>query len=205
VGARFTSGGTGADNLYRIARQRGLPTSNVAPILRRLDLADHAGSRMRDSPPGVVRRLRIAAALLSMPDLVVLDDAFDELQPAERGPVTALVADLAGAGCAVVLTSRRISDAVSIADRVIVLVDGRVALDCHACEFAVTIDGMRAYPDRERDVAKVVEVGHELRARVAVHPDKSVSIGGVLTCAGELVDRLAAREVVLRALLPELP
>jgi ABC-2 type transport system ATP-binding protein len=193
-----------AENLRRIARERGVPTSNVVPVLRRLELDDYARRNVRDSTPGVVRRLRIAAVLLSMPDLVVLDDAFDDLEPAERRVVAELVADLADAGCAVVLTSRRISDAASMADRVIVLANGRVSLDCHVSGINAATVGLRAYPNRQRDVADVVEVAHALGAQASVHSDNSVSIGAPMAHAIEFVDRLTARDVVLRALLPEL-
>ncbi|MCH1865260.1 ABC transporter ATP-binding protein [Nocardioides sp. CFH 31398] len=117
---------SGRDNLRTLARLRGLPDAAVAPVLARVDLADRAGDRFRSYSLGMKQRLGVAAALLGDPDLVVLDEPTNGLDPAGMADMRALLVGLAAEGRTVLLSSHMLGEVQEVCDRVGVVADGRL-------------------------------------------------------------------------------
>ncbi|MGH8981908.1 MAG: heme ABC exporter ATP-binding protein CcmA [Acidimicrobiales bacterium] len=117
---------TAAENVRFAVRAAGAPTGGVEPALERLGLV----GRLRRTPAsrlsaGQRRRAALAVLLARAPALWLLDEPHAGLDAAARELVDALVAEVAGAGAAVVLTSHEVERATALADRVIVMSGGR--------------------------------------------------------------------------------
>jgi heme exporter protein A len=116
---------TAAENLRLYGRLYGLDAlaERVAAALARVGLADRAHQRVGTLSRGQQQRVALARALLHAPALLLLDEPDTGLD--ERGQ--ALLADVVRTpGLAVVLTSHALERALTLADRVVLLVDGRV-------------------------------------------------------------------------------
>jgi ABC-2 type transport system ATP-binding protein len=117
---------SGRANLRVLARYRGRPDRDADEALARVDLADRGGDRFRGYSLGMKQRLGVAAALLGRPDLLVLDEPTNGLDPAGMAAMRRLVVDLAGGGQTVLLSSHLLAEVQQICDRVGVIAAGRL-------------------------------------------------------------------------------
>jgi ABC-2 type transport system ATP-binding protein len=119
---------TGLQNLEHLAALDAAP-ADVAEVLQRVGLADRADTRVRGWSLGMRQRLGIAAGLLRRPDVLVLDEPANGLDPVGALALRGLVRDLAGDGLTVLLCSHDLHEVDALADDVTVLVQGRVVWD----------------------------------------------------------------------------
>jgi ABC-2 type transport system ATP-binding protein len=119
---------TGRQNLAHLASLDAEP-GDVEEVLQRVGLADRADTRVRGWSLGMRQRLGIAAGLLRRPDLLVLDEPANGLDPVGALALRALVRDLSRDGLTVLLCSHDLHEVDALADDVTVLVGGRVVWD----------------------------------------------------------------------------
>ena len=123
----FPTGRTVAEVLAFFAEIRGLDRSMVARALERVRLAPHAGRRASELSGGYTQRLSLAQALLADPALLVLDEPTASLDPEATWEFRTLVEQLQREGKTILLCSHLLSEVERVADRVLILVDGRRA------------------------------------------------------------------------------
>ena len=85
---------SGRDNLRVVARYAGVPASQVSAALQTVDLADRGGDKFSTYSLGMKQRLGVAAALLKDPELVVLDEPTNGLDPAGMRDMRRLIREL---------------------------------------------------------------------------------------------------------------
>jgi ABC-type multidrug transport system ATPase subunit len=117
---------SGRDNLRTVARFRGFAEAEVERVLERVDLADRATDKYKGYSLGMKQRLGVAAALMGDPELIVLDEPTNGLDPAGMADMRALVVDLARGGQTVLLSSHLLAEVQEICDRVGVINNGRL-------------------------------------------------------------------------------
>jgi ABC-2 type transport system ATP-binding protein len=117
---------SGRTNLRVLARYHGLPDRAADEALSRVGLADRGNDRFRGYSLGMKQRLGVAAALLGRPDLLVLDEPTNGLDPAGMAAMRTLVVDLAAGGQTVLLSSHLLAEVQQICDRVGVIAGGRL-------------------------------------------------------------------------------
>jgi ABC-2 type transport system ATP-binding protein len=121
---------SGRENLAFFARLHGLRRGEALEradhALESVRLADAARLRVGSYSHGMQKRLSIARALLTSPEVLLVDEATHDLDPEGGHIVRGLVAELAAAGTAVLWTTQRIDEIRSFADRVTLLREGEV-------------------------------------------------------------------------------
>ena len=117
---------SGLDNLRVMARYRGLPESAAIGALARVDLADRGDDRFKSYSLGMKQRLGVASALMGEPELIVLDEPTNGLDPAGMADMRSLIVDLARGGQTVLLSSHLLDEVQEICDRVGVINKGRL-------------------------------------------------------------------------------
>ncbi|MBF6270616.1 ABC transporter ATP-binding protein [Nocardia farcinica] len=125
---------SGRENLRVLARYRGLGRAEVDEALDRVGLAARGGDRFRTYSLGMKQRLGVGAALLGRPDLLILDEPTNGLDPAGMAEMRALIAGLAGEGHTVLLSSHLLSEVQEICDRVGVIANGRLVTESTVAE-----------------------------------------------------------------------
>ncbi|TQK72980.1 MULTISPECIES: ABC transporter ATP-binding protein [unclassified Nocardioides] len=115
---------SGRANLRVLARHRGLSDAEVERVLERVDLANRGDDRFKGYSLGMKQRLGVAAALMGDPELIVLDEPTNGLDPAGMADMRALVVDLARGGQTVLLSSHLLAEVQEICHRVGVINDG---------------------------------------------------------------------------------
>jgi ABC-2 type transport system ATP-binding protein len=117
---------SGRANLQVMARYRGLSDVVVDRALERVDLADRGGDRFKAYSLGMKQRLGVAAALMGDPELIVLDEPTNGLDPGGMADMRSLIVDLARSGQTVLLSSHLLAEVEEICDRVGVISRGRL-------------------------------------------------------------------------------
>ena len=119
---------TAKQNLAALAALRGndSPTMDIDDALDQVGLTDVADDRVRGFSLGMRQRLGLAAALLTKPRLLILDEPSNGLDPAGKKHVYGVLSRLAAGGTAVVLSSHRMDDVEALCSDVTILATGRV-------------------------------------------------------------------------------
>ena len=116
---------TGRRNLSLLGRIAGIGPSAVDRVLERVGLAERADDPVRSYSLGMRQRLGIALALLKDPQLLVLDEPANGLDPAGIKEVRELLRSLGGEGRTVFVSSHLLGEVQQTCDRVAVLARGR--------------------------------------------------------------------------------
>jgi ABC-2 type transport system ATP-binding protein len=188
---------TGRQNLELLAGLDDAP-GDVTEELRRVGLADRADSRVSGWSLGMRQRLGIAAGLLRRPDLLVLDEPANGLDPIGAKALRDLVRELARDGLTVLLCSHDLAEVDALCEDVTVLVTGRVVWTGAAAD-------LRARPGRS-----LLHTSDDDRALAADPAGLQVTRGdGGLVVVGRTEDldayvlALAAQGIAVRSLVRE--
>ena len=119
----------GATTCGRWRATAASPTRFVDAALERVDLADRGRDRFKSYSLGMKQRLGVAAALMGDPELIVLDEPTNGLDPAGMADMRALIVDLARGGQTVLLSSHLLAEVEEICDRVGVIARGRLLVE----------------------------------------------------------------------------
>ena len=146
-------------NLVSLALLRGLPDTRVDEVLHIVGLTDRADDDVRTYSHGMKQRLGIAMALLPDPDLLILDEPTNGLDPAGIVEIRALLKRLAADGRTVIVSSHLLSELEAAADYVVVirfgvlLFAGPLAELMRQASMAVTVE-----PEHPAELPRLAEV-----------------------------------------------
>ena len=115
------------DHLTWIARSNRIPRARVGAVLELVGLAEVARQRVKRYSLGMGQRLGLAAALLGEPDVLVLDEPVNGLDPEGIRWVRQLLRDYAASGRTVLLSSHLMAETAGTADDLVVIHRGRIA------------------------------------------------------------------------------
>ncbi|MGV9819413.1 ABC transporter ATP-binding protein [Nocardia xishanensis] len=189
IGALIESPGfypylSGRDNLRVLAKYRGLGRAEVAGALDRVGLADRADDKFRTYSLGMKQRLGVGAALLGRPDLLILDEPTNGLDPAGMAEIRELITELAADGHTVLLSSHLLSEVQEICDRVGVISGGKLIAESTVAELRGAASLLvRAEPMEAAIAAVRNALGAEavLRGTTIALGDDEVALGGEMT------------------------
>ena len=160
--------GAGKSTAFKILAGQMAPTEGKVKVF---DRSPRAGAKARvgylpgkvdlNRPPGFVDRLlgrkrkaspagrgiaRLAQAMLGNRDLLVLDDPFAELEPAEFAEAKALIRDMASRGKTVVLSSDSLMDVKDLCERFVILHEGKIQASGTLAELLSSASAIRFLP-----------------------------------------------------------
>jgi ABC-type multidrug transport system ATPase subunit len=184
----------------RVVLASGLrqPESLADEALERVELADAAEKPIKTYSQGMRQRLGLAVALLRRPQLLILDEPANGLDPAGTKAFRDILETLREDGCTVFLSSHQLSEIEKLCDRIAIINQGRLVREGTVEEIVAS----------ESKVRVRVDPSELERARVALeHLDVFVDDGGELlvraTSGREVSEALAARNVYPEAVRTE--
>jgi ABC-2 type transport system ATP-binding protein len=124
--ASFHPGRSGRNHLRVLAAAGGHPESRVSQVLGRVGLTEAANRRVKGYSMGMRQRLAIAAALLGDPDVLILDEPSNGLDPPGIRWMRDLLRFEAARGRAVLVSSHLLSEVAQSVDDVVVIAGGRL-------------------------------------------------------------------------------
>ncbi|MFL5760927.1 MAG: ATP-binding cassette domain-containing protein [Thermomicrobiales bacterium] len=201
------------DNLRVLAKHAGVPEARIEPVLDEVELSDRAGDRFSTYSQGMKQRLGVAAALLKDPELLILDEPTNGLDPAGMVEMRTLIRDLGRGRRTVLLSSHLMTEVEQVCDRVGVIRRGELVAEGTVDELrARTREGLvvRAEPLAEAKrlvashdrVAQVEELDGFLR--VDTDPRQAPEINRALVGAGIAVSELRPERASLEEVFFEL-
>ncbi|MGW2839462.1 ABC transporter ATP-binding protein [Streptomyces sp. NPDC001493] len=200
---------TARQNLTALTTLRGggPRSSAVDEALEQVGLTDVADDRTRGFSLGMRQRLGLAAALLTRPRLLVLDEPSNGLDPAGKRHVHGVLGRLAAGGTSVVLSSHRMDDLEALCSAVTILAGGRVVFSGPLGRLA-TENRELSYRVLTSDPEAALRVaadtaGVEIVEDTARRPGAEVLLVRALVPAlDDLVVRLVGAGIALRELAP---
>ncbi|WIG58726.1 MAG: Efflux ABC transporter, ATP-binding protein [Ktedonobacterales bacterium] len=138
---------TGPENLHGIATFAGMPDNattraRVSAVLEQVGLAERDKDSYRKYSLGMKQRLGIAAALLNSPDMMILDEPTNGLDPAGMVEVRALIGQLATSGVTVMLASHLLHEVQQVCTRVAILKEGNLLAQGAVSDLLATSSGV---------------------------------------------------------------
>ncbi|MEV2212378.1 ABC transporter ATP-binding protein [Streptomyces sp. NPDC050997] len=201
---------TARQNLAALADLRGGDprTAGIDDVLDQVGLTEVADDRARGFSLGMRQRLGLAAALLTKPRLLVLDEPANGLDPAGKRHVHGVLGQLAADGTSVVLSSHRMDDLEALCSEVTILATGRVV-------FSGPLDKL-ATENRELDYRLLTSDARAARREAAgtagIHvvdgagarhgAGEGLVVRALLPALDELVKRLVHADIAVRELTP---
>ncbi|NUO34878.1 MAG: ABC transporter ATP-binding protein [Dermatophilaceae bacterium] len=202
---------TARQNLSALTRLRGqgVAAREVTGALEQVGLGAVADDALRGFSLGMRQRLGLAAALLTRPRLLVLDEPANGLDPAGKNHVHGVIGALAESGTAVVMSSHRMDDLAALCTEVTLLATGRVVFTGTLSKLALEsgeVDHKVVTTDRAA-AARVAHGIRGLRVLDGEEPPRSrgqseLLVRGGLEAMDELVVRLVAAGLGVRELAP---
>jgi ABC-2 type transport system ATP-binding protein len=202
---------SGRDNLRVLARYAAAPESRIEPVLDEVDLASPAYDRFGTYSLGMKQRLGIAAALLKDPELLILDEPTNGMDPAGMAEMRRFIRDLGQGRRTVLLSSHLMAEVEQITDRVGVISKGRLVGEGTVDELRGRESlFVRAEPldEAERVLGAMRAVEQVARSdgglRIATDPAAAAEINRALVEAGIAVGELRPERASLEKVFFEL-
>jgi ABC-type multidrug transport system ATPase subunit len=164
------AGGRGEDTDRRLAR--------VDECLSIVGLAEAASKRVKAYSQGMRQRLGIALALLGEPELLMLDEPTNGLDPTGMREVRRLLRQLTDAGTTVFVSSHLLSEVEAMCDRVGVMAQGRILAEGAPGTLRGAADRLRVDVD---DVARASKIARGLVGATIAEPDMQAHGAGAIT------------------------
>lgn len=136
-------------NLLYLAELKGLSREQALrradQLLERLGLEPHRGKKIQELSRGLGQLVQFAATLIHDPEFVVLDEPFSGLDPVNVRVMKDVVAELRGAGVAIMFSTHQMSDVEELCDRILMIDKGQVVLDGPVAEIKRRFAGSEVF------------------------------------------------------------
>lgn len=120
---------SGRRNLRVLARYVDAPPSQIETVLEQVALTDRADDKFKSYSMGMKQRLGVAAALLNDPELLILDEPTNGLDPKGQGELRTLIRTIGQGDRTVLLSSHLMDEVEQICDRVGVIQHGELVAE----------------------------------------------------------------------------
>jgi ABC-2 type transport system ATP-binding protein len=180
-------------NLQLLARlQDGISAQHISETLNRAGLSEAADRKAGKFSSGMKQRLGLAMALLHNPELLILDEPTNGMDPAGMREIRILLRELADQGVTVFLSSHLLHEVEQVCDRVAVLKEGKVVAQGAVNEL---LGGKTVVRVRVPSPSEAAAVLLTLSGARDIHPNGAyVTVGGV--SSQEVVAHLASNSII---------
>jgi ABC-2 type transport system ATP-binding protein len=208
--SRYHPGRSGRNHLRVLAAQAGIQQSRVEEVLELVAMKEAAKRRVGGYSLGMRQRLGIAAALLGDPELLILDEPANGLDPAGIRWLRDLLRSLSQRGRTILVSSHVLAEIEQIADEVVIIHRGRFVAQSTTAELAArAAAGVRVRsPQRDRlrellaaEGLSVVEMDD---GALGVVDGTTERVGEVAAANGVVLHELVAERATLEEAFLEL-
>jgi ABC-2 type transport system ATP-binding protein len=172
----FHPGRSGRDHLRMLGTAAGIPDSRADEVLRLVDLGDAARRRVKGYSLGMRQRLGLAAALLGDPELLILDEPGNGLDPEGVRWLRDFLRRLASEGRTVLISSHVLAEVAQTVDRILIIRRGRLVLSSSLPELTARAGG--AVRVRSADPQRLTAALHDKALRVTAGTDHALHVQG---------------------------
>ena len=205
----FHPGRSGRNHLRTLSAAAGIPDSRVDEVLRTVELDGAANRRVKGYSLGMRQRLGLAAALLGDPELLVLDEPANGLDPEGVRWLRDFLRAFAGSGHTVLVSSHVLAEVAQTVDHVLIISRGKLVRESRLDELTAGIGGAvrvrspeagRLREALERDGLAATEASGALFAQGTT----SERVGEIAAAAGIVLHELRLEQSSLEEVFLEL-
>lgn len=194
----FHPGRSGRDHLRTLSEAAELPGARVEQVLRLVELQSAAGRRVKGYSLGMRQRLGLAAALLGEPELLILDEPANGLDPEGVRWLRDFLRDFAAGERTVLISSHVLAEVAQTVDQVLIINRGKLVIESALEELTARVGG--SVRVRSPELAKLQEaLRHgDIQTTLSndrallVHGTTSERVGDIAFAAGVPIHELVA-------------
>jgi len=172
----FHPGRSGRDHLRMLGRAVDVPDSRVDEALNLVELGAAAQRRVKGYSLGMRQRLGLAAALLGDPELLILDEPANGLDPEGVRWLRDLLRTLASEGRTVLISSHVLAEVAQTVDQVLIISRGRLVIESSLAELTARAGG--AVRVRAADLSMLASALRAEDLQVTTGTDHSLLVQG---------------------------
>jgi len=188
----FHPGRSGRDHLRMLGQAVGVPDSRADEVLSLVELDDAGTRRVKGYSLGMRQRLGLATALLGEPDLLVLDEPANGLDPEGVRWLRDFLRAFASQGRTVLVSSHVLAEVAQTVDQVVIISRGRLVVESSLEDLTARVGG--AVRVRSADASRLAAaLSHE-------HLKSTASDEGLLIVSGTTTERVG--EIAFAAGVP---
>ena len=154
---KFSPTFTGRQNLRLLAGTAGKSPADVDVALDKVGLGQRADDRFKAYSLGMKQRLAIAATLLKQPDLLILDEPTNGLDPAGIREIRDLIQGLGASGVTVLLSSHILAEVQQVCDSVTIIGNGRMLASGRVQELMASTGAHQVTVDDPAEAVRLLE------------------------------------------------
>ena len=202
-------GRSGRNHLRVLALAAGIPRSRVEEVLSLVDLREAGKRRVKGYSLGMRQRLGLAAALLGDPEVLVLDEPANGLDPQGMRWLREFLRSLAGEGRTILISSHVLAEVAQTVDEVVIIHRGRLVRQAAMGDVEAIAAGSTTVrsPSADRLAALLVEggieaiLGEDGRIAVVAPPER---VGEIAAEHGIVLHELTVERASLEEIFLEL-
>ncbi len=201
---RFPTHLTGGGLLRLTCRLFGVPTSKINDttdhLLGIVGMEKWSQTRIAKYSKGMTQRIGLAQSLVGEPELIILDEPTDGVDPVGRVEIREVLKRIRDGGTTVFLNSHLLGEVEAVADRVAILKNGRLVR-------VSSIDELTHQQDQYRIEAVIgdnqVNIPAEMGKRVSISSDALVVEVDTTAQLNDIIDLLRFNKIEIQAILPQ--
>ncbi|MFV1989217.1 MAG: ABC transporter ATP-binding protein [Acidimicrobiales bacterium] len=201
-GPAFVPGLSGRHNLQILTTLGGHDADRIDPLLEQVSLRGRENDRYKTYSLGMKQRLGLAAALLCEPELLILDEPVNGLDPAGIADVRALLRTFASQGGTVFISSHLLSELELVSDHLVLINGGELVYAGGITDLTESSGRLIVTTARPEDLIVVERIAHEVGFSYELNNNQA-RITAPAEFAGELNRRCFEAGVVLEELSRE--
>jgi ABC-2 type transport system ATP-binding protein len=202
---KFSPNLTGRQNLTLLARTIGVPRASVDAAVETVGLTGRDGDRYKSYSLGMKQRLAIAATLLKQPDLLILDEPTNGLDPAGIREIRNTIRGLGESGVTVLLSSHILAEVQQVCTSATIIGNGRLLASGPVDELVGASTAFRVgAPDPEAARQVLTTAGFTVADGLLVETDRPADVTQALAAAGIWLTELTPVRRDLEAVFLEL-
>lgn len=148
---------SGYDNLRLVCKIKGVDISKIDEKLEIVGLTDRKGSKFKTYSLGMKQRLAIASALLNDPEILILDEPTNGLDPQGIHQIRQIIKDIANEGTTILLASHLLDEVEKVCTHVVVLRKGEKLYSGRVDEMISSHGFFELKTDKHDELIKILE------------------------------------------------
>jgi len=195
---------TAYQNLELVCKIKEIDNSQILEKLEMVDLLDRKDDKFKTFSLGMKQRLAIASALLNNPEMLILDEPTNGLDPKGIHEIRAIIKEIAKKGTTIILASHLLDEVEKVCDYVIILEKGKkiyegkvqdLSLNKHWFEIGITDKQNCIEALQSHNAIKNVSIDKDI---IIVRPNHNVS-------GSKIVKYLSERDIYLDSIIKKYP
>jgi ABC-2 type transport system ATP-binding protein len=206
----FHPGRSGRNHLRMLGRAVGIPDARVDEVLKLVELDGAANRRVKGYSLGMRQRLGLASALLGDPELLILDEPANGLDPEGVRWLRDFLRAFAAGGRTVLVSSHVLAEVAQTVDNVLIIAKGRLVIESPLADLTSRVGGSvrvrspQASALQEALVREGVEVALGDDGALVVHGAPIERVGEIAAASGIVLHELATTGASLEEIFLEL-